>query len=298
MIFDLAISYEWIYDIEFTHLIEERFQKENLSTFVITTHNCNEVTNLVKEKKLFFRSYLDRASDVDENFSELAQLLTESDCRVINEYAKVDSSVDKSIAHQKLVDAGLRIPQTIIIPSFDSEPTLNLTENELEKIGRPFVVKPAYYSGGSEGVYKNVSSLDEIQLIRRENSDDKYLIQEKIYPASINNQRAWFRVFWAFGKVLPMLWDDKNLIYSDVTSNEIDSELLNEINLMMNKISAVAQLDYFSSELALDSKNDFYLIDYINDQCDMRLKSSHKDGVPNYIVEEFIDEMIKFVKQL
>lgn len=298
MIFDLAISYEWMYDIEFTHLIEERFQRENLSTFVITTHNCNEVTNLVKEKKLFFRSYLDRASDVDENFSELAQLLTESDCRVINEYANVDSSVDKSIAHQKLVDAGLRIPKTIIIPSYETVPSLNLTEEELNKIGQPFVVKPAYYSGGSEGVYKNVNSFEEIQSIRQENSDDKYLIQEKIYSTSINNQRAWFRVLWAFGKVLPMLWDDQHLIYSDVTLNEIDSELLKEINLMMNKISSVAQLDYFSSEFALDSKNNFYLIDYINDQCDMRLKSSHKDGVPNYIVEEFIDEMIKFVKQL
>lgn len=298
MIFDLAISYEWMYDIEFTHLIEERFQRENLSTFVITTHNCNEVTNLVKEKKLFFRSYLDRASDVDENFSELAQLLTESDCRVINEYANVDSSVDKSIAHQKLVDAGLRIPKTIIIPSYETVPSLNLTEEELNKIGQPFVVKPAYYSGGSEGVYKNVNSFEEIQSIRQENSDDKYLIQEKIYSTSINNQRAWFRVLWAFGKVLPMLWDDQHLIYSDVTLNEIDSELLKEINLMMNKISSVAQLDYFSSEFTLDSKNNFYLIDYINDQCDMRLKSSHKDGVPNYIVEEFIDEMIKFVKQL
>lgn len=50
-------------------------------------------------------------------------------------------------------------------------------------------------------------------------------------------------------------------------------------------------MDYFSSEIALTKKNRFVLIDYVNDQCDMRLKSIHPDGVPDSIVIQFIEQM-------
>lgn len=298
MYFDLAISYTWIYDTEFTRLIEKRFQNRNLKTFIITRHNCSEVTELVRENKLHFKAYLDRASDEDENFSELAQILHRSECRIINDYSKVDESVDKSVVQQKLIDAGLKIPYTLIIPPYDEQQELNLSEEKLQNLGKPFIVKPAYYSGGSEGVYKNVFSVDEIHNIRRENSDDNYLIQKKIYPTIIHDNRAWFRVLWAFGKVIPMLWDDEFLLYSETNYENLNPELIERINEMMNKIYSVAQLDYFSSEFALTDENEFYLIDYVNDQCDMRLKSNHLDGVPDHVVDKFIDEMIEFVKNL
>jgi acyl CoA:acetate/3-ketoacid CoA transferase beta subunit len=39
----------------------------------------------------------------------------------------------------------------------------------------------------------------------------------------------------------------------------------------------------------------FVVIDYVNDQCDMRLKSSHPDCVPDDVVEEIAFELAQFV---
>ena len=66
----------------------------------------------------------------------------------------------------------------------------------------------------------------------------------------------------------------------------------------MKKIFNVARLDYFSSEFALNENDELFLIDYVNDQCDMRLKSKHADGVPDLVVVTFISEMMKFVKNI
>ncbi|KUG26106.1 hypothetical protein ASZ90_004062 [hydrocarbon metagenome] len=298
MKFDLAISYTWIYDIEFTQLIEKMFQANGLSTFVINRTNIDEITKYVREKKIIFTAYLDRASDEDSNFSELGELLTKSSCKIINEYENVAQSTDKSIVQSKLIDAGLKIPKTIIIPPFDKQPELNIPPKKLEQLGKPFVIKPAYYSGGSDGVIKNGLTLNDVQSARMKNKDDNYLIQEKIYPDIINNHRAWFRVLWVFGKVIPLLWDDDTLIYSELDVQEEHPEIYNEIIEQMKIIYGVAKLEYFSSEFALTKNGELFLIDYVNDQCDMRLKSKHPDGVPNKIVKEFISEMIQFVKSL
>ncbi len=298
MKFDLAISYTWIYDIEFTQLIEKMFQANSLSTFLINHNNIEEITKFVRDKKISFDAYLDRASDEDSNFLELADLLEKSSCRIINQYKKVAQSTDKALVQPKLINAGLKIPETIIVPPYETQPELKITERNLEKIGRPFIIKPSYYTGGSDGVIKNGFTFDDIQAARMTNKDDSYLIQKKIYPVVINKHRSWFRVLWAFGKVIPLLWDDETLVYSELDVKSEHPEVFKEIVSEMNTIYKVTGLDYFSSEFALTKSGELYLIDYVNDQCDMRLKSTHFDGVPNRIVKEFINEMIQFVKSL
>lgn len=298
MKFDLAISYTWIYDIEFTQLIEYLFQKKGLSTYIIHRANVGEVTGLIRENKISFRVYLDRASDEDENFAELVELLTNSNCRIVNPYEKVEQAVDKSVVQHKLIEKGLKIPKTIIIPPFDSNPELKISDRDLEQIGIPFIIKPAYYSGGSDGVKKSATSIEDIKTTRRENPDDNYLLQEKIYPTIIEGHRAWFRVLWAFGKIIPMLWDDEVHLYSEEETKNIFPQVVPHIEEQMEKIYEVTNLDYFSSEFAMDKNNNLFLIDYVNDQCDMRPKSNHRDGVPDKIVEQFIEEFIGFVRNV
>ncbi|MCZ7603723.1 MAG: hypothetical protein QY331_05075 [Melioribacteraceae bacterium] len=296
MKFDLAISYTWIYDIEFTQLVEKMFQENGLSTFVINRKNIDEITDYVRNDKLRFGFYIDRASDEDENFLELARLLTNSNCRIINEYHKVDPAVDKSRVQEKLINAGLKIPKTIIIPPLDKVENISIGEEDLQQIGIPFIIKPAYYSGGGEGVIKNATSVEDINLARKTLRDDSYLVQQKIYPITRKGSKAWFRVLWFFGKIIPLLWDDETLLYSEIDAKNIFPEVIPQIEIAMQKINAVAGLDYFSSEFALDKNDELFLIDYVNDQCDMRLKSLHVDGVPDKIVKLFISEMINFVK--
>lgn len=41
----------------------------------------------------------------------------------------------------------------------------------------------------------------------------------------------------------------------------------------------------------LTTKNKFVVVDYVNDQCDMRLQSLHQDGVPDEIVHKIINNL-------
>jgi len=59
------------------------------------------------------------------------------------------------------------------------------------------------------------------------------------------------------------------------------------------QIAMLTGLDFFSTEIVIPENKKFIVIDYVNDQCDMRIKSKHFDGVPDTIVQNIIDSMLK-----
>jgi hypothetical protein len=64
----------------------------------------------------------------------------------------------------------------------------------------------------------------------------------------------------------------------------------------MRTIQEVCSLDFFSSEIALTEEARFVVVDYVNEVCDMRLQSKHRDGVPDDVVlriQELIAEETK-----
>ena len=67
-------------------------------------------------------------------------------------------------------------------------------------------------------------------------------------------------------------------------NSEIEKFGLKKLYQLTRSIHKITDLDFFSTEIALTNKNKFVVIDYVNDQCDMRLKSLHEDGVPDEIV--------------
>ena len=296
--FDLAISYKWKYDVDFVNLIETIFTNLGVSTFIIHKNNVFEITELVKNNSISFKAYLDRGSDEDEDFEELAQLLKTSSTYIINHYDKIEPAVDKSIMHKKLSEAGILTPDTIILKPFDEEEKINLSQSELDNLGSPFIIKPAYYSGGGEGVITNATTIEEIERERKKNHDDSYLIQRKIYPKSIEGHRAWVRSLWAFGKPVHLIWNDQTHVYAENPNKYLRHIDIGKLDFIMEKLAELSGLDYFSSEIAIDKNDNYYLIDYINDQCDMRFKSKHFDGVPNEVVEYFILRMAELIKKL
>jgi hypothetical protein len=297
-IFDLAIAYKWKFDKEFVDLIEERFQRSGLSTFIIANYNISEVIELLKTKKIGFKACLDRASDEDPNFLPIAKILSRKKCYIINPHYKIVRSIDKTAMHKKLLKKKLQVPKTYLLSSFDKDEYLHLTEDDLDEIDRPFIVKPALFTGGGEGVLRNCESLIQIQDERIKNHANKYLVQEIVYPRTLHAKRAWFRIIYAFGHVLQTWWDDRTHIYFRVTKNEIKKYNLLPLSRISQRLARITQLDYFSTEIALTKDHKFILIDYINDQCDMRLKSNHPDGVPDEIVSEFIERMKRKVLSL
>lgn len=289
--FDLAIAYKWEFDEEFVNLIEKIFQREGLRTFVINKFNVDEVIDLLKEKELHFKAFLDRASDEDRAFLPLSKILRRKKCYLINPHDKAIRAIDKCVMHKKLVKKNFRLPKTFLLPAFEYDERLPITEEELHQTSMPFIIKPALFSGGGEGVIKNAETRQQIQEERTKNPLEKYLVQEKIHPRTLHGRRAWFRVFWAFGNVIPTWWDDHTHIYYRLTKKEMLKYNLLSLNRITHRLARLAKLDYFSTEIALTKNHKFFLIDYVNDQCDMRLKSIHPDGVPDIVVREIINHM-------
>ena len=293
--YDLGIAYKWIYDKEFINQIEEIFHSKSLTTYIIHEHNVDEATKLIKNNHVSFNVYLDRGSDEDENFEEIAQFLKDSDTRIINHYDLVDDAIDKSVMHQKLLENNILVPKTIILPPFEEDETFSFSEESLNELGIPFIIKPAYYSGGGDDVNVNGKSIDEIIDLRKKLYDDSILLQKKVYPKEIGKKRIWIRSLYAFGNCYHLLWNDSTKIYDD----ELDFANKNldtlKLNNLMNMLAEISGFDYFSSEIAITENDEYYLIDYVNDQCDMRKKTQHADGVPDLIVEKYINNMAEFV---
>lgn len=300
--FDIALSYVWEYDEEFIDHIERVFQKNNLSTYKINLSNIEETIEKVQSRKLAFNFLLDRAWDVEDIFGELGNLLSRKRTHIFNPYKNVLHAIDKATMHLEFITAGINVPYSIIIPPFSEKEKLFLSVDDLAILGRPFIIKPCNTTGGGIGVVTGAETLQEVIKARFVHGNDKYLLQEKILSKIINGNRAWFRVFWAFGKVIPVWWDDQTHIYNLLTKQQIEYYNLKKLFSITKKIFEITKLDFFSTEIVLTQKNLFVVIDYVNDMCDMRLKSLHFDGVPDQVVEKIIhnlkNEVVKIKRKL
>lgn len=286
--FNLAISYVWEFDEEFIHKLEPELQSSGLTTFIINENNYWEVTELLRSKKLGFDFYLDRASDADEDFDEIAELLQKRRTKIINPYKNVEHAIDKATMHLEFLANGIDVPYSIIVPPHSKFKDIFISVDELSKLGSPFIVKPCNTTGGGIGVVTGAETLKDVLKERVKNCDDKYIIQQKVIPKFLNGRRAWFRCFSVFGKSICLWWDDQTHLYKILTNEEVEKYKLKKLFTITNKITRLTKLDFFSTEIAVTENGKFIVIDYVNDQCDMRLHSNHIDGVPDEIVQQII----------
>jgi len=291
--FDLAIAYKWEFDRDLVYLIESIFQSNGLKTYIITLNNLNDVYKKIKQKEISFSALFDRASDEDISFEELPKLLFKQGTYIINRYTPLTNrAIAKATMHEILLKKNLKVPHTHILKPYDKKPEIHISHPEFERLDKPFVVKPSYFSGAGNAVNLFANNLADIQNTRQMITDDHFLVQKKIYPKYFNGRRAWFRVYFFFGKVLPVWWDDNTHIFTIMFPDEIEEYGLKNLYTITRKVSKLARLDYFSTEITYSVDGEFYLIDYVNDQCDFRFKSLFYDGVPEGIVIEFIHQML------
>jgi hypothetical protein len=222
-------------------------------------------------------------------------MLTRRKIRILNTYSDVEHAIDKASMHLEFITAGLNVPYSIIIPPHSEKEMLYISVDDLAVLGRPFIIKPCNTTGGGIGVVTGAESLKEIFEERVTNKNDKYLLQEKVYPALLDGKRAWFRCFWAFGNPVPTWWDDQTHIYSELTAAQISNYKLKKLDQILRLIYKITRLDFFSTEIVLTEDGKFVVIDYVNDQCDMRLQSQHQDGIPDRIIEQIINNLGNFI---
>ncbi|HTR82143.1 MAG TPA: hypothetical protein VMM58_10990 [Bacteroidota bacterium] len=290
-LFSLAIAWNWLYDKDFVAGIELACSRRGLTTYRIEPENVHETLARLRAGALAFNTFLDRASDDDESFEPLVKFLAKSPTHTFNQHDRVDHAKDKATMHLEFITNGLHVPYTIIVSPYNKKREIELSLSELAKLGRPFIIKPANTTGGGTGVVLGAESLKDVIETRQHHKNDKYLLQETVRPKFLDGTKAWFRVLYGFGQILPCWWDDTTHEYRRVTADEETRFQIGALHDIMKTIEKVCLLDFFSSEIALTDEGKFVVVDYVNEICDMRLQSKHRDGVPDDVVAK-IQELV------
>jgi hypothetical protein len=282
--YDLALSYDWEYDRDFIHLVEESARARGLRTIVISPPSIVRALEALRAGRLGFHVLLDRASGASPDFVALQALAAEKGTDVIEGLDKIHWASDKATMHLEFIAAGIHTPYTVILPPHASEPDVVLRPEELSPLGSPFVVKPANTTGGSVGVLADVVGPAAALAARRTYPSDKYLLQEKIVPESTDGKRFWFRGFYILGEVHLTWWDDRTHHYAELALDEAAARSLTPVYGIVRAIARVSRLRFFSTEIVRDVRGRLLVVDYVNELCDMRLQSVHADGVPDAVV--------------
>lgn len=288
--FSLGIAWNWEYDEDFVAGIEHACSKQAMSTYRIVLHNLHDTIRRLQAGEIIFSAFLDRAAD-DDSFAPIMKSLAKTSTRIFNAVDHVEHAVDKATMHLEFITSGLQVPFTIIVSPYNKKKEIELSLSELALLGRPFIIKPANTTGGGVGVVLGAESLKDVIETRQHHKNDKYLLQETVKAKYLEGNKAWFRVLYAFGEILPCWWDDVTHIYRRVTIEEENAFHIVPLRDVMKTIQKVCKLDFFSSEIVLTTDDKFVVVDYVNEVCDMRLQSRHNDGVPDDVVQR-IQELI------
>jgi len=248
----------------------------------------------MENEELQFKVFFDRASDQEEDFDQLVDVMQDYGVKMINDADRVACATDKAAMHREFLLKGIHVPKTIVLPPWDKRPEVRSIH--LDKVGIPFVIKPAC-GGCGDGVVTDARTLENIQAARQEFSHDRYLVQEKIDPVQMNGRRAWFRVFFTFGEILPCWWDDQTKIADVLSPSEIDRKIYTEMKSIVRRIAGISKLNLFSTEIALTHQGKLLVIDHVNDQVDLRKKSSHFDGMPDEVVDRIVINLVNWVEK-
>jgi hypothetical protein len=282
---DLAIAWNWEFDRDFVLSVERECTLRGLSTWRIEDHNVGETARLLAAGELRFGAFFDRASDADERYLVLQPHADRPGVLAFNPRRLVLPAADKATMHLELITHGINVPNSIILPPLSQRPEDGVAQEDLDRIGIPFVIKPANTTGGGTGVILGASTLRRIAEARADHPNDKYLVQETIEPALLGGRRAWFRAYHAFGTTILCWWDDTTHAYSEVSSAEEAAFGLAGLRHVMEFIRRACRLDFFSSEIAITPERKFIVVDYVNEVCDMRRKSLYENGAPDAVVD-------------
>jgi hypothetical protein len=282
---DLAIAWNWEFDRDFVLTVERECTLRGLSTWRIEDHNLAETARLLVAGELSFGAFFDRASDADERYLVLQPFIDRPGVLAFNPRRLVLHAADKATMHLELITHGINVPNSIILPPARQRADPGVAKQDLERIGIPFVIKPANTTGGGTGVIQNASTLARIAEARKDHPGDKYLVQETIRPTLLGGRRAWFRAYHAFGTTILCWWDDTTHQYSEVSPEEEGTFGLGGLRQVMAIIRRACRLDFFSSEIAITAERTFIVVDYVNEVCDMRRKSLFENGAPDRVVD-------------
>jgi hypothetical protein len=290
--YDTCIAWNWRYDSDFVALFVEQCSSQGLSVLVITTEMLENTQKALESGTIKFRTFIDRASDTNKKFLPLNQWASDHGAFSINPHEQAMRALNKATMHLELITAGINTPYTIILPPYEEQPVIQ--SMDIHKLGENFFIKPAH-GGGGEGVVRLANTLHDVLIARQTFPADYYLLQRHIKSVNIGDKPAWFRVIYCGGMVFPSWWNPTTHLYKPVSPEESQDSCLRPLWTITESIARVCGLHLFSTEIALTPEKNFVVVDYVNDQIDLRLQSDAPDGVPNQIVHHICEILARMI---
>lgn len=282
--YDLALAYDWEYDRDFIDLLDSEATGMGMRVLQIGTAELPAVLGWLNDAEFGVRTMIDRASDTSPQFLDLQSGLQKRGTRIIDPLEALHWASDKATMHLEFIEQGLHTPYTQILPPFSQEPDFPLDDRQILPLGLPFVIKPANTTGGGQGVILTALTLDEVIQARRQYPHDKYLLQERVHAKSEGLNLFWFRAFFVAGWITFCWWNPDTHIYRMLLPHAVKPETFASLLTIMEQISRICRLTFFSSEIIINQSDQPVIVDYVNEICDMRLQSRHRDGVPDELV--------------
>ncbi len=286
--YDVCLAWNWEYDADFVRLLEAACTGRGLSLLQVTPANLEATVAGLESGETGFRAFIDRASEADERFLAVEAWAFSHNALRINPRECSLWAEDKATMHKELAARGVDTPYTIILPSFAEKP--DLPAPDLSPLGGSFAIKPAR-GGGGEGVVLAAASFEQVQAARRQYPNEEYLLQAFVTPQTLGARPAWFRVLFCSGTVHDCWWDPRSHVYAPVSPEERKTYQLERLDEVTRRIAGICELIIFSTEIAYSPDGRFRVVDYVNDQIDLRLQSHAVDGVPDSIVEAIVQDL-------
>jgi tRNA-Thr(GGU) m(6)t(6)A37 methyltransferase TsaA len=291
-VYDLCLAWNWPPDADFVALLDAACRSRDISLLQAISANLEKLLQALASGEVAFCVFFDRASDNDAHFNPLVQWAREHAAYRINPHEQARRTWDKAAMHAALINGGLYTPHTIVLPPYAEQPALPPVD--LSPLGPCFTIKPAH-GGGGEGVVTEATSLEQALAARQEHPADHYLLQAHIVPVMLGSHPAWFRVIYCTGQVYPCWWDTRTHAYIPVTAPEEALYNLARLREIAAAIARLSGLDLFSTEVSLTAEGLYVVVDYVNDQIDLRLQSKTCDGVPDAIVRAVAERLAALV---
>ena len=288
--YDIVLSTPFTnYDF-FAHKLRELCGQMNLTYFLVNDTWVNEFHRKLESREIAVRVMLDLTANQrlsDDPYVLLAKEVKRQRGQVIDDPDITAESAHKGFLHQKLVEANVPVPETIIVPR-EEVGTFRLTREQKATVGVPYVVKPAWGDSGV-GVVVNAHSEDALSWSAEQApNSDAFLIQKRVDPATLGDHVGWFRLFHIFREVIPCWWNPSTHEYQMVTPGQMRRYRLAPLRRIMRGIAQVSGMKKFTSEICLHEDGRFYAVDYVNADPDMNPRSFYANGVPDEIVRHVV----------
>lgn len=282
---ELAAFWDWPYDGEFIARLSDACSEKSVRFAAFHETAVEAFVNSFESGIPPIRLVLDRITDVMPGLIYHFMQIHNRGAYIVNDPERMVWCRDKATMHLELLNAGIRVPYGVIISTEDHPEYLEVLELAKDRLGTPFVIKPAEGGGGDGVVLDARSSRDVSEYFGRMGSD-KVVLQRKIMPRLLDSRRAWFRVFWALGEVYPCWWDDRSHVYEELSFEDEKKYSLEELRAIVALIARISGMDLFTTEVALDEDSRLVAVDFVNEMPDLRSQSSHQDGVPDRILNQ------------